>query len=385
MRLRCVSTTAMIQSDMLRTTDLDYHLPPELIATRPAEPRDSCRLMVVSRLDESFIQHRVFRDLPDYLRAGDRLVFNTTRVLPARVFARREDTGGAAEGLYISTDAGGQWRMMLRAGSKLTEGHALRLLNSGGEPSRHRLRIAGREDELFLVTPMTDDSPTAPSAAEILGEVGATPLPPYILKARKDRHEESPDDLDRAWYQNVYADSSVAGSVAAPTAGLHFTPELLARVGAMGVVRRDVVLHVGPGTFKPVQTAYVEQHPMHSEWYRVEPGVAADLRSARDAGQRIIAVGTTSARTLETLPRVLPADVLEGGASGDTSILITPGHEWAWVGGMVTNFHLPRSTLLAMVGALFPAGVPRLIELYLEAVSRGYRFYSYGDAMLILP
>ncbi len=375
----------MIQSDMLRTTDLDYHLPPELIATRPAEPRDSCRLMVVSRSDESFLEHRVFRDLPEYLRAGDRLVFNTTRVLPARVFARREDTGGTAEGLYISTDACGHWRTMLRSGSRLVEGHVLRLLDSRGAPSRHRLRIAGRDDELFLVAPITDDSQTTPSAAEILGEVGATPLPPYILKARKDRREDSPDNLDRAWYQNVYADSSAAGSVAAPTAGLHFTPELLARIGAMGVVRREVVLHVGPGTFKPVQTEYVEEHPMHSEWYRVEPGVAADLNAARDSRQRIIAVGTTSARTLETLPRVMPPAMLKSGASGDTSILITPGHNWAWVGGMVTNFHLPRSTLLSMVGALFPAGVPKLIELYREAVGRGYRFYSYGDAMLILP
>lgn len=372
---------------MLRTDALEYDLPDELIATRPAEPRDACRLMVVSRSDPSRLEHRVFHELPGLLRAGDLMVFNTTRVLPARLRARREDTGGAVEGLYLGTLGDGLWKLMLRAGSRLRDGNRLRLLDARGDDSRFALRVAGRDGGCFLAAIEAEGgSPTvARPASEILDEVGATPLPPYILKARRDRGERDDDALDRAWYQNVYAEAERAGSVAAPTAGMHFTPAVLDRLRAWGVERADVCLHVGEGTFKPIETEYVEQHPMHAEWFRVEPAAIASLERARCEHRRIIAVGTTSARTIESLPRPVLADARAGGAQGETRILITPGFDWRWTEGMVTNFHLPRSTLLAMVGALFPGGVARLIELYRAAIVERYRFYSYGDAMLILP
>lgn len=382
---------------MLRTDDLDYQLPADLIATRPAEPRDACRLMVVSRSNPSRIEHRAFADLPGLLALGDTLVFNTTTVLPARIFARRADTGGKAEGLFIGTEPDGRWRLMLRAGGRLRDGIRLALIpaamsaDDDGAPSPFTLTLRGRDGEYFLadahVAPQGHDS-TPPRAAEILRTIGATPLPPYIVKARESRGALFSDDLDRAWYQNIYADPSRAGSVAAPTAGMHFTPELLNTLHARGIGRADLVLHVGPGTFKPIETEFVEQHPMHEEWFEVPVTTLRALtehRAAGGAAHRVIAVGTTSARALESLPAPDQVASTQELVAGSTRLLITPGFQYRWIDGLITNFHLPRSTLLGLVAALFPEGVPRLLDLYALAVRERYRFYSYGDAMLILP
>lgn len=367
---------------MLRTDVLEFDLPERLIATRPASPRDSARLMVVSRSDPSLIEHRTVRDLPDFLPAGDALVFNRTSVAPARLVGRRAETGGKVDGLFIAdrTEAGGpaRWAALLSAGSRLTEGARIELLSPSGEATGVALLVLGRESEGFLVGV---DAATPLSTRDALARVGATPLPPYILKARKDAGQDVSDDLDRAWYQTVYADRSAAGSVAAPTAGLHFTPELLERIDAAGVRRLWVTLHVGMGTFQPVKTTHVEEHPMHAEWFEAPRETLAALCGAARP-KRVIAVGTTSARTLESLPAEPDAS---GDARGETRLLITPGWRWRHVDGLMTNFHLPRSTLLAMVGALFPEGTERLLALYREAVRRDYRFYSYGDAMLVLP
>ncbi|HVZ93697.1 MAG TPA: tRNA preQ1(34) S-adenosylmethionine ribosyltransferase-isomerase QueA [Phycisphaerales bacterium] len=379
---------------MLRTDALDYDLPPELIATRPVEPRDACRLLVVSRSDPARREHRVFRDLPGSVRPGDLLVFNTTRVLPARIVGRREDTGGKVGGLYLGPATGGHSLFLLRAGGHLNVGCRVRLLELAGTESPYVLEVVGRDEERFIVrTERTGQSGKGGlvSAVQALAEVGLTPLPPYILNARTEKHEETPDELDREWYQAVYAqptgreESGGGGSVAAPTAGMHFTDELLARLAAMGVGRADVVLHVGPGTFQPIKTEFVDQHPMHAEWCSISPEVIQAMERTKAVGGRVIAVGTTTARAIESLPDLIANEGHSRGFEGETRLLVTPGRPWRWVDGMVTNFHLPRSTLLAMVGALFPGGVPDLLGIYREAVQERYRFYSYGDAMLVLP
>jgi S-adenosylmethionine:tRNA ribosyltransferase-isomerase len=236
------------------------------------------------------------------------------------------------------------------------------------------------------------DTPAA--TPQLLDRVGATPLPPYILKSRAASAGDDEasladaslaDALDREWYQTVYADPSHAGSVAAPTAGLHFTPELLDRLQRQGVERADVVLHVGAGTFRPIDTDRVEDHAMHAEVYRVDAEQLRRIEDARAADRRVVAVGTTAVRTLESIASPPPASLLQTGAAGETDLFITPGFDFRRVDALITNFHLPRSTLLTLVGALFPEGVPRLLELYRDAIARNYRFYSYGDAMLILP
>jgi S-adenosylmethionine:tRNA ribosyltransferase-isomerase len=227
---------------------------------------------------------------------------------------------------------------------------------------------------------------SAEETLAVLGRAGLTPIPPYIRAARKAAGVEVGEETDRERYQTVYAASelSKAASVAAPTAGLHFAEGLLARLAAAGVGRADVTLHVGTGTFKPVEAEQVEDHPMHAESCSMGAGAVAAVRDARESGGRVVAVGTTSARTLETY-----AGAVAGGGevppAMTTRLLVTPGYEWKWVDGMLTNFHLPRSTLMAMVAALLPGGVARLKEVYGAAVKEGYRFYSYGDAMLVLP
>lgn len=352
----------------LATRELDYALPPGLIATRPAEPRDSARLMVVRRSAPD-IAHATVRDLPEFLQQGDNLVFNTTAVVPARFQGARQSTGRTHEGLYLQTLHDGRWRCLLRG--RLKAGDRLALLDRQG-------KLAGTEME--LVESSRDGwtavvTPPAP-ASSILNEIGFTPLPPYIIKARG--HAALSDDDDRRWYQTVYAETSQAGSVAAPTAGLHFTPGLLQRVEAGGVHRRRVTLHVGIGTFKPVEADRLADHPMHEEWFHVPPETLDILRAG--SASRVIAVGTTTVRAMESLPQPLPE---AGGWMGETRLLIAPGFPLRFVDGLMTNFHLPRSTLLALVAAF--VGLDRLRELYAEAVRTRYRFYSYGDAMLILP
>jgi len=370
----------------VRIEELDYDLPPELVATRPVEPRDACRLMVVSRSDPALMEHRVFRDLPEYLRPQDLLVFNRSAVLPARLAGQRVDTGGRVEGLYVGTARAGVWSVLLKTKGRLAPGVQIALCRSVSAPARFVLELVERAGEGWLAAVVDRQPGDRPlTDAQVLGLVGATPLPPYILKARRDRDDQIDDVRDREWYQTVYAAEEASGSVAAPTAGLHFTQGLLDRLGGLGVGRAEVVLHVGIGTFKPIASEVVEEHPMHEEQLAVPGATVAAIGARRAIGGRVIAIGTTTVRALESLPDPLTLAVESEGFHGPTRLFIRPGHRFRFADGLVTNFHLPRSTLLAMVGAMFEGGVPRLLEIYREGVARGYRFYSYGDAMLVLP
>jgi S-adenosylmethionine:tRNA ribosyltransferase-isomerase len=400
---------------VLRTSDLEYDLPPGRIATHPAEPRDAARLMVVDRI-RGTVEHGIVRDLPAVLRAGDLLVTNESRVLPARFLGVREDTGGGVEGLYLR-EAGGaprpRWIAMIRA-RRFRPGATVRLFDRAGAPSAVAIRLVERVDgPEWLVEPSRDDGREAATPA-ILDLVGLPPIPPYILGARKLEGSaaggnpaapsgagatrstaSSSTSADSASYQTVFAgaltpsaDCTELGSVAAPTAGLHFTPELLSRLERHGVRRAGVVLHVGPGTFKPVEAEFVERHPMHAEWCSMPTPTRDAIERTRSAGGRVVCVGTTSARTLEAFAAESEQRASEhGGAPPSwlhTRLLITPGYRFRLTDALLTNFHLPRSTLMALVAAMLPGGVDQLKSLYAEAMARNYRFYSYGDAMLIL-
>ncbi len=397
---------------MLRTAELEYDLPASAVATRPAQPRDSARMLVVSRTDEGRIEHAQVRDLARFVRRGDVLVMNDTRVLPARIDGVKAvpsgapgdrgvgaaQGGGRVSGLFLAESAGAagrEWRVMLRTNGRLREGSKIRLRGATTEAVEGpTLTLLRREGDAWAAS--LEGIGPAESAGDVLGSIGATPLPPYILSARRDGGVEISDAEDRAWYQTVYArgGTGAARSVAAPTAGLHFTSGLLGELDAAGVSREAVTLHVGAGTFKPVETEFVERHEMHEEWFEVGAPALLRLTAHRAAGGRVIAVGTTSARALESFPA---RSAGEGTITGSTRLLITPGYRFGQLDGLLTNFHLPRSTLLALVGALLePAGrtagsgagspgVARLLSLYRLAIGMGYRFYSYGDAMLVLP
>ncbi|MBO6740446.1 MAG: tRNA preQ1(34) S-adenosylmethionine ribosyltransferase-isomerase QueA [Phycisphaerales bacterium] len=377
----------------MRTDELDFELPSELIATRPAEPRDSSRLLVVQRSDPGRLEHRVFREIPGLLSPKDLLVFNRSRVVPARLVGEREDTGSRFEGLYLhdapgdSTTSGIEWIAMVKA-KRAQPGKRYVLLDAAGERSTTVVELIGRDDAegpgAWRVRVETD----AGSGLGALQAVGRTPLPPYILAQRKARDEDPGDAYDRDHYQTTFASVTEAGSVAAPTAGLHFTPGVIGELHGRGVETSEVTLHVGAGTFKPVETDTLEDHPMHHEWCAL--GDAAGHFPPMP-GRRVIAVGSTSARTIESYAQLHAAD-----PAGDlperysTDILIAPGYRWQWVSGMVTNFHLPRSTLLAMIAGLLEIpgevdGLERVHAIYREAIEERYRFFSYGDAMLILP
>lgn len=332
--------------------EYNYDLPPELIAQTPAEPRDSSRLLTVDKTSGEVSHHRFF-ELPDLLRPGDALVFNDTRVFHARLRTTREGTGGRVEVLLLAPTSGGCWEAIARPARRLREGERLLLASGAAITVARRLESGALEVE-------------APEQiANHLEDHGEIPLPPYIRDYTGDR----------ARYQTVYARS--AGSVAAPTAGLHFTPELLGKLGERGVCQYFVTLHVGPGTFKPIQTDRVEDHRMHSERYFVPSELPALLASVRERGGRIVSVGTTAARALESVA-IRPEDA---GAWSATDIFIRPGHRFRYVDALVTNFHLPRSTLLLLVSAL--AGRAPLMRAYEEAIRERYMFYSFGDAMLI--
>lgn len=389
----------------MRTDELDFELPRELIATRPAEPRDSSRLLVVSRSDPGRLEDRVFTDLPGLLSAGDTVVFNRSRVIPARLEGVNPATGGRVSGLYlkdagVAADGRAAWVVLLKA-KRSRVGGRVALTGADGAETGVVLELVERcEAEgpgAWVVVVEGAES------AEVLERIGLTPLPPYILSARKERGESTADELDRSFYQTVYAgDPGEAGSVAAPTAGLHFTDRVLADLAARGVGRREVVLHVGAGTFRSVETERLADHPMHSE--RCWVGTAGDLlpregaracssktkSTAPGTGGRVIAVGSTSVRTLEAAAGLIEAGRAEDARGWfETDILIAPGYRWKAVDGMVTNFHLPRSTLIAMVAAALEGdgidGVERVKAVYAHAVKEGYRFFSYGDAMVILP
>ena len=335
----------------MRTAELDYDLPGDLIAQAPAEPRSSARLMVYDRATGE-VRHRVFSDLPDELRDDDLIVVNNTRVLPARIHARRA-TGGAVELLLLEQRPDGAWDALARPARRLRAGETL---DASGTP----ILVAEVLQEGH-VTVTLDGAVPDPSVLERIGEM---PVPPYI-----HRPLERADD-----YQTVYARSP--GSAAAPTAGLHFTAEMWAEMRRRYQVL-EVTLAVGLDTFRPVSADDLADHALHTEAYEVAEEAALAIDRARGQGRRIVAVGTTSVRVLETIWGAVPA----GPLSGRSGLFITPGYAFAATGAMVTNFHLPRSTLLAMVMAF--AGIDEVRRLYRTAVDERYRFYSFGDAMLI--
>ena len=335
----------------MRTAELEYHLPGDLIAQAPAEPRSSARLMVYDRATRE-VRHRVFSDLPDELRDDDLIVVNNTRVLPARIHARRA-TGGAVELLLLEQRPDGAWDALARPARRLRAGETL---DASGTP----ILVAEVLQEGH-VTVTLDGAVPDPSVLERIGEM---PVPPYI-----HRPLERADD-----YQTVYARSP--GSAAAPTAGLHFTAEMWAEMRRRYQVL-EVTLAVGIDTFRPVSADDLADHALHTEAYEVGEEAARAIDRARGDGRRIVAVGTTSVRVLETIWGGVPA----GPLSGRSGLFITPGYAFAATGAMVTNFHLPRSTLLAMVMAF--AGIDEVRRLYRTAVDERYRFYSFGDAMLI--
>jgi S-adenosylmethionine:tRNA ribosyltransferase-isomerase len=349
--------------DRLRLSDFDYHLPSRLIAQRPVEPRDRSRLLVLDR-ETGRIEHRRFHDLPDYLREGDVLVLNETRVLPARLYGRKEPGGARVEFLLVrrlkEDDA---WEAMVRPSRRLAPG--TRVLLDGTEQSAtvHE-RLSGDVRRVVLPPGLR------------LEEVGQTPLPPYI--------HEPLSDPER--YQTVYARQP--GSIAAPTAGLHFTPALLERLEGQGVRIAKVVLSVGLGTFRPVVADDPRDHDIGHEAYDFPREAAEAIRAARRSGARIVAVGTTAVRVLETVARIQGLDATPESLerltreSGATDLFILPGFSFRLTDVMLTNFHLPRSTLLMLVSAF--AGKGLIDRAYAEAVAQEYRFYSFGDAMLML-
>jgi len=347
---------------VMEVSDLDFDLPEELIAQVPVEPRDASRLLVLPRSGGE-PRHLHFADLPDLLSPGDLLVLNDSRVIPARLVGRRE-SGGRVEVLLVEPSPGAppagpaRWRAMAQASKSIRIGSRLDFDGLGAE-------VEGVEGEGFYAIRFDRDGQ---SLDQELQRVGRMPLPPYIRR--------EPGDADRVRYQTVVA--SHPGSVAAPTAGLHFTPELLARLGDRGVAWTTVTLHVGPGTFLPVRARRLEEHRMHSERYDVPAGAADAFKATRAGGGRVVAVGTTAVRTLESS---FAGDGLRSG-TGRTDIFIRPGHAFRAVDGLVTNFHLPRSTLLALVCAF--GGTSRILDAYRSAVAARYRFFSYGDAMTIL-
>jgi S-adenosylmethionine:tRNA ribosyltransferase-isomerase len=341
-----------------RTSDYDFELPERLIAQTPAERRDASRLMVVDRAAGT-VAHRTFAELAELIPAGDALVLNTTRVFRARLLGAR-DSGAPAEVLLLRAAGGdGVWEAMVSPGGKLKPGRRVTVA-----PDLAVEILAVTERRTRLVRLHADGDPMV-----LVERHGHVPLPPYIHRP------DAAADAER--YQTVYAREP--GSVAAPTAGLHFTPALLAALESRGVRRVDVTLHVGAGTFKPVEVEDPAAHVMHEEWYDVPPASADALAGVRAAGGRVWAVGTTSARTLES---AADAEGRVRAGSGDTALFIRPGYQFRAVDRLVTNFHLPRSTLLMLVAAL--AGHELTMRAYAEAVRAGYRFYSYGDAMVIL-
>ena len=346
-------------------SDFDFELPEDLIAQTPMEPRDASRLLVYDRKTRD-LSHSVFSDLPRFLEVGDLLVLNDTAVLPCRLIGRRS-TGGSVEALILER-RGGDCRGYVKPARKIRPGEHIEL-----EDGRLIL-VAGAAgpDGMMDFTLRLPLGAVAEDVGSCLEDVGRAPLPPYIRRSG----EEDPSP-DRRRYQTVFA--SVPGAVAAPTAGLHFTPELLQTLRAGGIRDAAVTLHVGPGTFAPVRVDELSQHRMHAEWYELSPAVADEVSQARARGGRVVAVGTTAARTLETCGTE-GAGVSAG--QGTTDVFLHPGRRIRVVDALITNFHLPRSTLLMLVAAL--VGREEILRVYAEAVERRYRFYSYGDAMLIL-
>ena len=344
-------------------SDFDYDLPSELIAQQPHPARDRARLLHLDR-SSGRRDHRAVSDLPALLEPGDLLVVNDTRVYPARLLGRRDPSGGAVECLLLARADGDRWDVLLHPGQKMREG-ARAVFEGGG----HRLRLevlARHFHGRRTVRLEADDGRDVDAAVDAIGHV---PLPPYI------KRPDAPDDRGR--YQTVYA--RARGSVAAPTAGLHFTTDLLQALDARGVERAAITLHVGYGTFQPIRGEHVETHRLASEPFEITEATARAVNRALDDGRRIVAVGTTTTRVLESAAAGGRQRIEAG--SGSTGLYIAPGFEFRVVGALLTNFHLPRSSLLVLVSTF--AGRERVLAAYAEAVARRYRFYSFGDAMLI--
>ena len=338
-----------------KKSDFYYELPPELIAQTPAEPRDSSRLLVYDRATDK-VEHRIFRDVCDYLKSGDVLVINNTKVLPARMYAHTVN-GGRIEILLLKRLDKDRWEVLAKPGKKCAVGKSFTISD------KLSFTVEGVTDSGERIVRFIYDG----VFENIIEEVGSMPLPPYIKEKLSDKNR----------YQTVYAKTD--GSAAAPTAGLHFTPALLQKIRDMGVEVVEVLLHVGLGTFRPVKEDIITDHKMHSEHYEVTESAASTINRAKAEGRRVIAVGTTSVRTLESA-----AD--ESGAvragSGDTQIFIYPPYKFKCVDALITNFHLPESTLVMLVAAL--VGREKILDLYKTAVDERYRFFSFGDAMMII-
>ena len=341
----------------MKTSDFFYELPENLIAQTPIEPRNASRLMILHKKTGE-LEHRIFKDLGEYLRPGDCLVLNDTRVIPARIYGVKEGTGAVVEFLLVSQKETDVWECLCKPGKRAKIGTKF----SFGEGKLIGEIIDINEDDGNRFVKFSCDG----SIYAVLDEIGAMPLPPYITHQLQDKNR----------YQTVYA--KYDGSAAAPTAGLHFTPELLKKVKEMGVEIAEVTLHVGLGTFRPVKETDVLKHHMHSEFYRIEQSEADKINHAKETGHRVIAVGTTSTRTLEAASD-------ENGflreTSGWTEIFIYPGYRFKVIDSLITNFHLPESTLVMLVSAL--AGREHVLNAYEIAVQEKYRFFSFGDAMLI--
>jgi S-adenosylmethionine:tRNA ribosyltransferase-isomerase len=345
----------------------DFELPPELIARHPVEEREESRLLVIDR-QAGTIRHHIFRDLPELLASGDLLVLNNTRVVPAQLAGVRVATGGRWSGLFLRVDADGAWRLIGHTRGKLQPGESLRLEATGAARPEDQAPL-----ELRLEEKLPDGGWRARPGSdrpllELLEIYGTMPLPHYM--------QRTAEEIDRQRYQTTFAEKP--GAVAAPTAGLHFTPELLDRCAQQGISNARVTLHVGLGTFRPVNVEHLAEHVMHAEWCDLPQATVSAMARTRAAGGRVVAVGTTSVRTLESAALQAPGSPWQG----ETRLFIRPPFSFQSVDAMVTNFHLPRSTLLVLVSTF--AGRDLILQAYEEAIRERYRFFSYGDAMLIL-
>lgn len=341
----------------MRLSDFNYELPSKLIATHPLAPRDAAKLMVINR-SSGELTHSHFYDLAEYLRQGDFLVFNQSRVIPARLFGKTADKD--VEILLIK-QKGDNWEAIAKPGKRLGVGSLITF-------DELKAKVVGKKEGTFeLLFNIQGDKFWA-----VVDNIGEMPLPPYILKERHERHEES---VDRGDYQTIYAKEK--GSVAAPTAGLHFTDKLMQKIEDKGCEIDFVTLHVGLGTFEPIRTKNVEDHKIHSEYFELSGDLAEKLNKAKKEGRRIIAVGTTTVRVLESCTE----NGSVKGKKGETDIYIYPGYKFQSVDGLITNFHLPRSSLLLLVSAFWDRRA--VLQAYNKAVNAGYRFYSYGDGMFI--
>jgi S-adenosylmethionine:tRNA ribosyltransferase-isomerase len=340
----------------LKVSDFDYELPEELIAQTPLEKRDESRLLVYHRISKQ-AEHKVFKDIVEYLNPGDCLVINDTKVLPARLLGEREDTGGKMEFVLLHRESDDTWRVLVKPGKRAHIGARFTFGNGLLKAEVLSATEEGGRIVRFFFEGVFE---------EVLDQVGIMPLPPYIHEELKDKNR----------YQTVYA--KYEGSAAAPTAGLHFTPELLKQLEAKGVSIARVTLHVGIGTFRPVKVENILEHTMHKEVYEITDRAVQQINGAKASGKRVIAVGTTSLRTLET---VADDNGIVHSGSGETGIFIYPGYRFKVIDALITNFHLPKSTLLMLVSAL--VGREEILGVYREAISQRYRFFSFGDAMFI--